>query len=657
MAGNTLMSILVKLGVEVGEFKKGLGDAEKEADKSSKNITKSLESASKTMRNVGVGMTAALTVPIAAFATSSVQSAMDAESAVADLEAVLKSTGGAAGMTLDELLANASALQKVTKFSDEAVMSAQGMLLTFTNIGKDIFPDATMATLNMAEKFGMDASQAAITLGKALNDPVGGVTALRRIGVMLTDEQEKQIKSFVEVGDVASAQAIIMKELAVEIGGVAEAAGATSSGKMEQFKNKLDDMKEVIGSALIPVLIRFMDAITPLIEKFTNAPPAMQTTIIAIGGIVAAIGPLLTILSPVVSMIGTLAGLFGAGGALAGAGAAISAAILPVIVIIGALAAAVALLYVGWKNNWFGIQDTLRVVTEGLKGTWQAFLQALQGDWQGAGETLKASWSSTWDLIQQRFEPIKEFFSGIGEFFSGAFSGIENAFSGLIQIFTSLYNYFSMVIKEGDTLNDHLSELPESVKGAVKGFGDFVAAIKNVITYLFLVSENGLKFDKWILEDIPASIRGGVEAIGNFIQNIKKIGTTITSINWKSLGKSIIDGVINGIKNGASSLISAAKKAAQDAFDAVKNLLGISSPSKLFAGIGQNMMSGMAMGINNGISMPVSSLATATPQLVGAVAGGGREITYNQYNTVRNDLDIERIAYRTAEIIKKHKRR
>lgn len=557
MAGNTLMSLLVKLGVEVGEFKKGLGDAEKEADKSSKNITKSLESASKTMRNVGVGMTAALTVPIAAFATSSVQSAMDAESAVADLEAVLKSTGGAAGMTLDELLANASALQKVTKFSDEAVMSAQGMLLTFTNIGKDIFPDATMATLNMAEKFGMDASQAAITLGKALNDPVGGVTALRRIGVMLTDEQEKQIKSFVEVGDVASAQAIIMKELAVEIGGVAEAAGATSSGKMEQFKNKLDDMKEVIGSALIPVLIRFMDAITPLIEKFTNAPPAMQTTIIAIGGIVAAIGPLLTILSPVVSMIGTLAGLFGAGGALAGAGAtiggafsamgtaiagagaAISAAILPIIAVIGFLAAAVALLYVGWKNNWFGIQDTLRVVTEGLKGTWQAFLQVLQGDWQGAGETLKAAWSSTWDLMQRRFEAVKTTFSNIA----------------------------------------------------------------------------------------------------------------------KSVGKFIVDGLIGGIKNGASKLISSISGVVKDALDAAKKLLGISSPSKVFAAIGQNMMSGMAMGISNNIQMPVSSLATATPQLVGAAAGGGREVTYNQYNTVRNDLDIERIAYRTAEIIKKHKRR
>src|SRR3989304_2530048 len=147
------------------------------------------------MQKVGAGMTIGLTVPIAAFFASSVKSAMEAENALAEMKAVLLSTGGAAGMTLEELTKMASGLQKVTKFSDEEIMSGQSMLLTFTKIGKETFPLATEAMLNMAEKFGgMEA--ASIQLGKALNDPIAGVSALRRVGVMLTDEQEQQIKAF-----------------------------------------------------------------------------------------------------------------------------------------------------------------------------------------------------------------------------------------------------------------------------------------------------------------------------------------------------------------------------------------------------------------------------------------------------------------------------
>ena len=158
---NTLMSLLVSIGVDTSEFQKGIEGAEKQVG----SFATSMQKTGKSIMKIGAGMTVGLTLPIVAFGVSSVKSAQDAELAIADLEAVLKSTGGAAGVTLKELTKMASALQKVTKFSDEEVMSAQGMLLTFTKIGKDIFPDATMAALDMAEKFGMDASQAAITLG------------------------------------------------------------------------------------------------------------------------------------------------------------------------------------------------------------------------------------------------------------------------------------------------------------------------------------------------------------------------------------------------------------------------------------------------------------------------------------------------------------
>jgi hypothetical protein len=357
---NTLMSLLVAIGVDTSEFQKGIEGAEKSVSGFSSNMSKIGEK----MTKIGGAMTVGLTLPIVAFGASSVKSAMEAENAIADLKAVLKSTGSVAGVTLDELTANAAALQKITKFSEEATMSAQGMLLTFTNIGKDIFPQATEATLDMAQKFGMDASQAAITLGKALNDPISGVTALRRIGVMLTTQQEEQIKSFMAVGDIASAQKIIMNELAVEIGGVARAAGETTSGKFAILMNQFDDMKEKIGVALIPTLLNLANALIPLIEKFNGLSPASQNTIIAIAGITAAAGPVTTAIGGISSAIGfltpVLTTLFTFITATAiPAIAAFVVANAAWIVPLALVAATVYLVYLAFKNNFGGITTTI----------------------------------------------------------------------------------------------------------------------------------------------------------------------------------------------------------------------------------------------------------------------------------------------------------
>lgn len=124
----------------------------------------------------------------------------------AQLNAVLKSTASVAGLTAKELTNMASALQKQTRFGDEAIIKAQSLMLTFTKVGKDVFPNAIETVLNMSEAMGQDLQQGVIQVGKALNDPILGVTALRRVGVQLSKQQEQQVKDFVAVGDVASAQ-------------------------------------------------------------------------------------------------------------------------------------------------------------------------------------------------------------------------------------------------------------------------------------------------------------------------------------------------------------------------------------------------------------------------------------------------------------------
>lgn len=491
-------------------------------------LSSKMKSVGAGMTKFGGAMTLGLTLPIVAFGASSVKSFMDAESAVADLEAVLKSTGNVAGVTLEELTAHASALQKITKFSDEAVMSAQGMLLTFTNIGKDIFPDATVAALNMAEKFGMDASQASITLGKALNDPIAGVGALRRIGVMLTDQQEEAVKQFMAVGDIASAQAIIMKELGVEIGGVAEAMGDTTAGKMEQLKNQFDDMKETVGAALLPVLIRLMEAITPLIERFTSASPQMQKTVLIFLAIAAAIGPVISVVG------GLITGL----GAIIPVVTAIAAVLSgPVLLVIGLVIGAIALLYLAWTNNFFGIRETATTVWEAIKLVFAAFKAAMSGDWTKFGELLRQAWDLVWALIEKRIagawtfikQAAQNIVNGVRAAFTIDWSNLgRNIIDGIIN---GLRNGISAVI-------DMARSVAAAAADAIQGF----LGIHSPSTLMFgfgqmtakgfaqgMMANNGLQIPKALMgaetriSAPPQSVgAGGGQTINIHVENPKR---------------------------------------------------------------------------------------------------------------------------------------
>lgn len=191
-----------------------------------------------------------------AFGISSVKSFSESENAVAQLNAVLKSTKGVAGVTSKAAQDLSASLQMVTKYSDEEILSAENLLLTFTKIGKDIFPKTTEIVLDMSTALGQDLKASAIQVGKALQDPILGVTALRRVGVNFSSAQREVIKKLVETGQSAKAQAMILKELQVEFGGSARAAGDTLSGKLKILGNRFDEVKEKVGGFIANGLIK-----------------------------------------------------------------------------------------------------------------------------------------------------------------------------------------------------------------------------------------------------------------------------------------------------------------------------------------------------------------------------------------------------------------
>lgn len=185
------------------------------------------------------------------------------------LNAVLESTGHAAGLSADQIKEMASSLQGVTNFGDESIISGQNLLLTFTKIGADTFPRATEAMLDMSTAFGQDLKSSAIQLGKALNDPVAGVSALSRVGVSFTEQQKEMIATMVEAGDIAGAQAVILGELETQVGGSSRAM----ADPMVQLSNAFGDFKELIGMAVVPLLNNLAQRLMPLVSRAIEALP------------------------------------------------------------------------------------------------------------------------------------------------------------------------------------------------------------------------------------------------------------------------------------------------------------------------------------------------------------------------------------------------
>jgi hypothetical protein len=199
----------------------------------------------------------------------------------AQLAMAIKSTGGAAGITRDRLNELSAALMKQTGISKGAIAQSQALLLTFTEIGGEIYDQTLPLILDMSKAFGQDLHTSTIQVGKALNDPILGLTALRKIGVSFSESQSQVIHKLQKTGDLVGAQKVILKELAREFGGVAEAVSNTNSGQLESFNTRIAAIQGSIGRLITAFKAAHLNALEPfvrLLEKITssNMPAKLQ---------------------------------------------------------------------------------------------------------------------------------------------------------------------------------------------------------------------------------------------------------------------------------------------------------------------------------------------------------------------------------------------
>lgn len=249
----------------------------------------------------------------------------------------------AAQLNADQLAKLADAYSKTTDFSKDTVENSEAVLATFHQIGASTFPQATQAILDTAQVMGGDLQNATVQVGKALNDPLKGISALQRIGVTFSDTEKEQIKQFMAVNDVAGAQGVIIGELNSEFGGAAVAAGQTFSGQLDILQHSLTDVAVSIGDQILPFLQQMVGGITDVINWIQSADPGFLT----FAGTVVIVGLALGAIPAVLGLIG----------------AAIGVLTSPIGLIVGAVLA----LKLAFDTNFLGIRDTVNNIIGQIK--------------------------------------------------------------------------------------------------------------------------------------------------------------------------------------------------------------------------------------------------------------------------------------------------
>lgn len=237
-----------------------------------KGLNRGFKGATSSMKGfVGKALTIAAPLAAAFGAKAALDAARVQIQAEKKLAAVLKSTGNAAGFTAGEIKAYAGELQNATNFGDEETLNAAAKLATFNKITGETFKETLSLAQDLAAVFDGDLSGASMQLGKALQDPSKGLSALSRSGVSFTTAQKEMIQTLQQSGDMLGAQKIILAEVRNQVGGSAR----DMADQITQAKNSIGDLSESLGMLLAPTVgglaKGFADLITESVggqEKF-----------------------------------------------------------------------------------------------------------------------------------------------------------------------------------------------------------------------------------------------------------------------------------------------------------------------------------------------------------------------------------------------------
>ena len=430
----------------------------------------------------------------------------------------IRTTGGAANVTAEQVARLSEAISNKTAIDDEQIQTAANMLLTFKKVrneagaGNDVFNRATQAAADLSIQFG-GIDNASKQLGKALADPVKGIGALTRAGIDFTAEQKKQIKEMVKVGDVLGAQKIILAEVEGQVGGAAAAA----ADPMQKLGVIVDNLKERLGTALLPVIEKVatwlgnslpgaMDKGAAIARTLQDAFKGLQPIFETVGDVVRRVSDAVAEwwTNNSVKITQVLERLKEAFNAVFGAIAAVVATVVAVITDIWARFGntlleklqsafnAIMTIIGGVFQFLTGVFDLIKAVLTGKWGeAWEAIKSIVGGVWEtikgvvslgwvalsSAFEAGKAAISAAWSLLWNSLKTVvADIWRGIAGVISSAIGGILKTMDRLLGPLDEVIGKVAKIGSVGGGIGRAFKALP-GFAGGVTNFSGGLAVV------------------------------------------------------------------------------------------------------------------------------------------------------------------------------------
>jgi hypothetical protein len=248
---------------------KGLSKTNKEAASSLSKLGDSFKKVGK-FAAVGFAAAGAASLAVGKKLFDAAEAAGTANARIEQIATSMDLFGEEAGVVSSRLVNLANDQARLTGVSRETIKETSALLLTFGEVAKSadevggVFDRAQKAAIDLAAAGFGSATGNATALGKALNDPIRGITALTRSGVTFTEEEKERIRVLQESNRLGEAQALVLEAIEKQVGGTAEAT-ANASDRIRETFGVLTDQ---IALALAPTFEKLTDGVFRLVERF-----------------------------------------------------------------------------------------------------------------------------------------------------------------------------------------------------------------------------------------------------------------------------------------------------------------------------------------------------------------------------------------------------
>lgn len=498
--------------------------------------------------------------------------------------------GSSAGTSLRTMLTN---LSKPTAAMDKA-MDKLGISLT-DNKGNMKSLDEVMMNLRESFKGLSEAEQAKYAATIFGKEAMSGSLAVINASA---DDYDSLKESIYNSEGAAKKMADTMND--------------NLQGRLKEMKSALEDVAITVYDNLKPALESLVGIIKSIAEWFQNLSPTMQTTIMIIAAIAAAIGPLLIVFGLLASSIGSIMTLFSTlTPFLSAAGAAIGAISTPVLIVIGAIAALIAIGVLLWKN-WDTIKAVAAVTWEAIKSITVTVFTAIGNFfkmiWNGIKtaftttlEAIKITASTAWNWIKNTTSTV---FNAIADFFKSIWNGIKSFFTTIV---TAIIDF---VKERWNNLKTNTMTVFNAIKNSLKSIWNGIKSVFNTVI-------------KWIVDFVKSRWENMKTNTMTIFNTIKSVLSTI----WNGI-KITISTVVNGIKstisnvwNGIKSVTSSVFNGIKSFFDTIFSKIGSAAESfgKAFNNVWDSIKGG-ALAIVSPIAGAMNAMINGIESAVNAVA-------------------------------------